>query len=64
MVTLSLGNKKKVYRSIREAADATGIKYITLYMRYRKLGWKAPTAAKKPVRKYVVKASTDNHVAA
>lgn len=51
MITLALGNKKKTYRSIKEAADANGIKYITLYMRLR-MAQKPATAVKKPVRKY------------
>lgn len=52
MVTLSLGTKKKVYKSIKEAAAAMNLPYMTVYMRYRKLGWKGVTAAKKPVRRY------------
>ena len=51
MVTISLGSKKKVYRSIKEAADAASIPYITLYMRLR-MRVKPLTAVKKPVRKY------------
>lgn len=56
MQTVSLGAKKKVYKSIREASDATGIPYMTLYMRMRKdtggLSWSVNKAFKKPVRKY------------
>lgn len=51
MVTISLGNKKRTYKSIRLAADAAGVKYITLYMRLR-AGVKPATAVKMPVRKY------------
>jgi len=51
MVTLSLGTKKKVYKSIREASNATGISYMTLYMRLR-AGVPVGKAMKKPVRKY------------
>lgn len=51
MVTLSLGNKKKTFRSIREASEFTGIKYITLYQRLR-IGMPVSQAFKKPVRKY------------
>jgi pyruvate/2-oxoacid:ferredoxin oxidoreductase beta subunit len=51
MVTLSLGNKKRTFKSIKLAADAAGIKYITLYMRLR-AGDKLATAVKKAVRKY------------
>ena len=51
MVTFSTGSKKKVYRSLREAAKATGIPYMTLYMRLRH-GWKPSKAAKAKVRPY------------
>lgn len=51
MVTLSLGNKKRTYKSIKLAAEAAGVKYITLYMRLR-AGDKVATAMNKPVRKY------------
>ena len=54
MVTISLGNKKKQFRSIKEMAAATGVPYMTLYMRLR-FGQKPLTAVKKPVRKYVKK---------
>lgn len=46
MVTVALGTKKKVYRSVREASEATGIPYMTLYMRLR-MGMKAGTAVKR-----------------
>lgn len=51
MVIVKLGNKKKAYRSIKLAAKAAGMTYITLYMRLR-AGDKPATAVKKPVRKY------------
>lgn len=51
MITIKLGNKKKSYRSIKLAAEASGIKYITLYMRLR-AGDKPVTAVSKKVRKY------------
>lgn len=51
MVTVSLGTKKKTFRSVKEYAEFAGIKYITAYMRLRH-GMKPLTAAKKPVRKY------------
>ncbi len=57
--SVSLGSKKKVYKSIRLAAEAAGVPYMTFYMRIRSekaaggLGWKASTAISKPVRKYV-----------
>lgn len=51
MVTIKLGNKKKQFKSIRLAAEASGIKYITLYMRLR-AGVPAGKAVKQPVRVY------------
>jgi hypothetical protein len=54
MVTVSLGTKKKVFKSVREASRETGIPYMTLYMRLR-FGVKPSTAVKKPVRKYMKK---------
>jgi hypothetical protein len=51
MVILSLGNKKRTYKSIKLAAEASGIKYITLYMRLR-AGDKPATAVSKKVRVY------------
>ena len=49
--TVSLGTKKKVYKSIRLAAEAAGVPYMTFYMRLR-MGMPAQKAMKKPVRKY------------
>lgn len=54
MVTVTLGNKKKQFPSIKAASEATGIKYMTLYMRLR-FGVKPATAVRKPVRKYSMK---------
>lgn len=55
--TVSLGAKKKSFKSIRLAAEAAGVDYMTFYMRIRKdtggLNWKAGKAFNKPVRKYV-----------
>lgn len=51
MVTLKLGNKKKQFHSIRLAADAMNIPYMTLYMRLR-AGVPAGKAVKMPVRVY------------
>lgn len=51
MITIKLGNKKKFYRSIKLAAEAAGMNYITLYMRLR-AGDKPVTAVSKPVRVY------------
>ena len=44
--TVSMGTKKKVYPSIRLAAKAAGVPYMTFYMRLR-MGTKPVTAAKK-----------------
>lgn len=52
MKIVAMGNKKKVYKSIRLAAEANNIPYMTLYMRLR-MGMSVTQAAKKPVRKYV-----------
>lgn len=49
--TVSLGTKKKQFKSIRLAAEAAGVPYMTLYMRLR-AGMKPGEAVKKPVRKY------------
>ena len=51
MVTLVLGNKKRKFRSIKEAAKAVDMSYITLYQRLR-AGMKPATALNKPVRQY------------
>lgn len=51
MITIKMGNKKKAYKSIRLAADAAKVPYMTFYMRLR-AGDKPAVAAKKPVRKY------------
>lgn len=51
MKTVSLGKKKKAFKSIRLAAVASGVPYMTLYMRLR-AGVKPAQAVKQPVRKY------------
>ncbi len=51
MNTVSMGSKKKVYKSIRWAAEAAGVPYMTFYMRLR-AGVKPVTAANKRVRVY------------
>lgn len=51
MIILSLGNKKKTFPSIKAAAHATGIPYMTLYQRLR-AGMNARKALTKPVRTY------------
>jgi hypothetical protein len=52
--TVSLGTKKKQFKSIRLAAEAANMPYMTLYMRLR-AGMKPGEAVKKPVRKYAKK---------
>lgn len=52
--TVSLGTKKKQFKSIRLAADAAGMPYMTLYMRLR-AGVPLAKAIKQPVRKYAKK---------
>lgn len=51
MKTVSLGTKKKSYKSIKEAAAAAGIPYMTFYMRLR-FGKPVKKAMKEPVRAY------------
>lgn len=51
MVTIKLGNKKKSFPSIKAAAEAAGMPYITLYQRLR-AGMKPKEAMKAPVRPY------------
>lgn len=52
MKLVSLGSKKKSFKSIKLAAAAAGVPYMTFYMRLR-MGQKASKASTKPVRKYV-----------
>ena len=51
MKLVNTGAKKKAYKSIRLAAQAAGVPYMTFYMRLR-MGMPAQKAMKKPVRKY------------
>lgn len=59
--TVSLGTKKKSFKSIRLAAEAAGVPYMTFYMRIRNgtggLQWSSGKAFKKPVRVYKRKES-------
>jgi len=55
MTIIKLGNKKKSYKSIKAASLATGIPYITLWMRVNKLGWPISRAVGADVRPYVRK---------
>lgn len=51
MKMVSMGSKKKAYRSIKLAAKAAGVSYMTAYMRLR-MGMPPAKAFTKPVRKY------------
>ena len=53
-VIVSTGSKKKTYKSVREAAEAAGIKYITFYERL-KSGMTPAQAMSQPVRTYTPK---------
>jgi len=50
-VKISLGNKKRTFKSIKLAAKESGIPYMTLYMRIR-MGKSLKQAMKQPVRVY------------
>ena len=52
--TVSLGIKKKQFKSIRLAAEAAGVPYYTFYMRLYN-GSTVRDAFKRPVRKYTKK---------
>ena len=51
MTIIKLGNKKKSYKSIKEAAAAFGVSYMVFYMRLR-AGKPVKEALKAPVRPY------------
>lgn len=51
MKSITTGSKKKVFKSIKLAAAAAGVPYMTFYMRIR-MGTPVGQAMKKPVRKY------------
>lgn len=51
MKLVSMGSKKKAFKSIKLAAEAAGVPYMTFYMRLR-MGTKPVTAASRKVRKY------------
>jgi len=51
MKMVSMGSKKKAYRSIKLAAEAHDISYMTAYMRIR-AGLPVAKALKQPVRAY------------
>jgi len=44
-------NENLAYRSIRDAAAAAGLPYMTVYMRLKKLGWPLSQALKVPVHR-------------
>lgn len=61
MKMVSMGTKKKAYKSIKMAAAAAGVPYMTYYMRLR-MGMTAKQAATKPVRQYTKRSSiVDNN---
>lgn len=51
MVTIEMGKKKRKFKSIKEAAEAAGMPYITFYQRLR-AGMPPAKAIKMPVREY------------
>jgi hypothetical protein len=51
MNIVKTGNKKKAFKSIRLAAEAAGVPYMTFYMRLR-MGKPVKQAMKQPIRKY------------
>jgi hypothetical protein len=55
-VKVSMGTKKRTFKSVRLAADAAGVSYMTFYMRLR-AGVKPVTAANRKVRVYTRKES-------
>lgn len=54
MIIVDMGNKKRRFKSIRLAAEAAGVPYITFYLRLR-MGMTVKEAMSKPVRKYTKK---------
>ncbi len=54
MKIVSLGTKKKSYKSIKMAAEAAGVPYMTFYLRLR-MGNTVAQSMNKPVRKYTKK---------
>lgn len=54
MKTVTLGAKKKSFNSIKLAADAAKMPYVTLYLRLRN-GMPLKQAMTLPVRKYTKK---------
>ena len=51
MITIEMGNKKRKFKSIKEAAEAAGVSYMCFYMRLR-AGMPPAKAIKMPVREY------------
>ncbi len=57
MKSISMGTKKKQFKSIKLAAAEFNIPYMTLYMRIR-MGKTLAQAVKEPVRKYTTSKTT------
>ena len=51
MITIRIGRKVYSYRTIKAAADAWKVDYMTFYMRVKKLGW-TPTKAALEVTRF------------
>lgn len=51
MKMVAMGNKKKVFKSIKLMAEANGKDYMVVYMRIR-MGMSPSKAVSLPVRKY------------
>lgn len=53
-MSVKITTKKRggTFKSIKEASRTTGIPYMTLYMRVKKLGWGITKAVNHEVRKY------------
>lgn len=50
-LTVTIGKKRKTFKSIEEAATVFKIPYNVLYARIFTMGWDAKTAVTTPVRK-------------
>ena len=51
-ITIRLNGRKRTFPTIRAAAKAARMPYITFYQRVKQLGMPPSTAFKKPVRTY------------
>lgn len=52
MVKMTTKKRGETFKSIREASDKSGVPYIVLYMRVKKLGWSIGRAIHTEVRHY------------